>query len=266
MEFFEPLIIGHRGSKSTVMENTLESVLHAIELGVDAIEIDVYKCFTGELIVFHDETLDRTVFKDDFYFKNVMGKKIHELQWFHFYNSDLINNMGRRYKIPKLIDMLKHPFVYSSDIFINIELKDKRSHEDLSNLLIELINDGLYNDFNRFLISSVHSEPLIYLKEFQNDLEKDMKNYENLKLGKILCPESLIDNNLSLSIKSCFDIVTHLIFEKTLFTLLESDTKLSELIKDKKIFLYTINDKTDPILLKKGYQGIITDKPELFSV
>ena len=31
----------------------------AIELGVDGIEIDVFKCKSGEIVLFHDKKLDR---------------------------------------------------------------------------------------------------------------------------------------------------------------------------------------------------------------
>lgn len=51
--------IGHRGAKGYTVENTLESFQKAIDLNVDAIELDVHVCKTGELIVFHDFTLER---------------------------------------------------------------------------------------------------------------------------------------------------------------------------------------------------------------
>ncbi len=31
----------------------------ALALGVDGVEIDVFRCATGELVVFHDKTLDK---------------------------------------------------------------------------------------------------------------------------------------------------------------------------------------------------------------
>lgn len=55
----EPLVIGHRGARGHLAENTLPSIQKAIELGVDGIEIDVFKCATGELVVFHDKTLEK---------------------------------------------------------------------------------------------------------------------------------------------------------------------------------------------------------------
>ncbi len=56
---YTPLTIGHRGAKGHVAENTLPSVAKAMELGVDGIEIDIFLCKSGELVVFHDKKLDR---------------------------------------------------------------------------------------------------------------------------------------------------------------------------------------------------------------
>ncbi|MBA6363297.1 glycerophosphodiester phosphodiesterase, partial [Colwellia sp. BRX8-8] len=41
-------------------ENTLRSFKKALALNVDAIELDVYVCKTGELVVIHDDKVDRT--------------------------------------------------------------------------------------------------------------------------------------------------------------------------------------------------------------
>jgi len=51
------LNIGHRGAKGHVAENTIASIKKAIELGADGIEIDVFRCLTGEIVLFHDKTL-----------------------------------------------------------------------------------------------------------------------------------------------------------------------------------------------------------------
>jgi len=54
-----PVVIGHRGAAGLVAENTLPGFRRAYACGVDAIELDVY-VLEGELVVIHDETLDRT--------------------------------------------------------------------------------------------------------------------------------------------------------------------------------------------------------------
>lgn len=54
-----PLVIGHRGAMGHVAENTIASIEKALELDVDMIEIDVFKIQSGEIVVFHDDKLDR---------------------------------------------------------------------------------------------------------------------------------------------------------------------------------------------------------------
>ena len=58
--FDEPfLLIGHRGAAGLEPENTLRSFQRAVELGVSAVELDVY-VVDGTVVVLHDETVDRT--------------------------------------------------------------------------------------------------------------------------------------------------------------------------------------------------------------
>jgi len=51
---------GHRGAAGLAPENTLAAFRKAIELGVDALEMDLHVTRDGELVVIHDETMDRT--------------------------------------------------------------------------------------------------------------------------------------------------------------------------------------------------------------
>ena len=53
-------VIGHRGARCCAPENTIPSFKMAIEAGVDAIELDVHLSRDGEVVVIHDDTLDRT--------------------------------------------------------------------------------------------------------------------------------------------------------------------------------------------------------------
>lgn len=53
-------IVGHRGAKGIAPENTAASFLKAIEIGVDAIELDLHVSRDGELVVMHDPSIART--------------------------------------------------------------------------------------------------------------------------------------------------------------------------------------------------------------
>ena len=55
-----PLIWAHRGASGYAPENTLLAFKKAIELGANGIELDVQMTKDGELVVCHDETIDRT--------------------------------------------------------------------------------------------------------------------------------------------------------------------------------------------------------------
>jgi glycerophosphoryl diester phosphodiesterase len=54
------LRIGHRGARAYEPENTLLSFKKALEIGVDAVEFDVRRVRSGELVVIHDDKVDRT--------------------------------------------------------------------------------------------------------------------------------------------------------------------------------------------------------------
>lgn len=63
MILLDPLarpVIGHRGNRAHAPEETLAALLDAVALGVDALEFDVHVSADGQLVLFHDPTLERT--------------------------------------------------------------------------------------------------------------------------------------------------------------------------------------------------------------
>jgi glycerophosphoryl diester phosphodiesterase len=57
---FPVLVIGHRGFSAVAPENTLASFKKAMEVGVDMIELDAHLSKDGQVVVIHDDTLNRT--------------------------------------------------------------------------------------------------------------------------------------------------------------------------------------------------------------
>jgi glycerophosphoryl diester phosphodiesterase len=55
-----PLVIAHRGARSLAPENTLAAARKAVAVGADMWELDAAVTADGELIVVHDDTLERT--------------------------------------------------------------------------------------------------------------------------------------------------------------------------------------------------------------
>ena len=54
------LVVAHRGAVAVAPENTMEAFRLAVEMGADAVELDVHLTADGKLAVIHDETMDRT--------------------------------------------------------------------------------------------------------------------------------------------------------------------------------------------------------------
>ncbi|RAJ15134.1 glycerophosphodiester phosphodiesterase [Olleya aquimaris] len=101
------LKIGHRGAKGHIAENTLESINQAIQFGVDGIEIDVHICKSGQLVVFHDFTLDRMTNGTGEIGKYTL-KQLKQLR------------VEDNYQIPTLTEVLD---LIDNTILVNIELK-----------------------------------------------------------------------------------------------------------------------------------------------
>ena len=54
-----PLVFGHRGASALETENTVAAFTRAMADGADGVELDVQRCASGEVVVFHDGDLAR---------------------------------------------------------------------------------------------------------------------------------------------------------------------------------------------------------------
>lgn len=54
-----PRVVAHRGDSAFFPENTLEAFRSAAKLGIDVIETDVHLTKDGEVVIWHDPTLER---------------------------------------------------------------------------------------------------------------------------------------------------------------------------------------------------------------
>ncbi|MDF0528648.1 glycerophosphodiester phosphodiesterase family protein [Tsukamurella sp. 8F] len=53
-------VVAHRGLMNGTAENTIAAIEAAVARGVDAVEVDLRSTSDGQLVVMHDETVDRT--------------------------------------------------------------------------------------------------------------------------------------------------------------------------------------------------------------
>jgi glycerophosphoryl diester phosphodiesterase len=141
------LKVGHRGAKAYETENTLESFRKAIELGANAIELDVRISGDSKLIVIHDDNLKKVFGKDVI----VKESTLEELK-------QLTDN-----RIVTFDEALR--FIDRKVEKILVELKETGYEKDLLNIIRkEKLED-------RVIVVSFHEEALAHVRELDNKIE-----------------------------------------------------------------------------------------------
>ncbi len=148
-----PKVFGHRGAKGHVAENTLPSIAKAIDLGVDGIEIDVFKCASGELVVFHDQTLDKLT--------NASGY-IEQLDLDSIQKIEVLGG----HTIPTLNEVLD---LIDARVILNIELKGTQTALLTNELLQVYFENGKWQP-NQILISSFNWKELELFYEINQEV------------------------------------------------------------------------------------------------
>ena len=148
-----PIIIGHRGAMGYIAENTLPSIKKAIDLGVNGVEIDIFKCASGELVVFHDKTLEKLT--------NATGY-IETLDIDSIQKIDVLGG----YTIPTLDEVLD---LINGRIFVNIELKGSQTAIKTNEILINYLKNKVWSS-DKFLISSFDWDELKIFRKVNQKL------------------------------------------------------------------------------------------------
>jgi len=138
-------VVAHRGASAYEPENTLRAIAKAVDLGAPVVEVDVRRCKSGELVIFHDEDLSRLF--------NINTKL-----------SDLTLQELRKYKvggiaeIPTLNEVLE--FV-KGKVKLFIEVKEK----GIEGSVVSMVRDsGLLDDV---AIISFYHEVIVNVKNLE---------------------------------------------------------------------------------------------------
>ena len=224
------LSIGHRGAKGYIAENTYESISKAIELGVDGIEIDVFKCASGELVLFHDKNLKELTGESGL----IENLTIKELEQF------LVQG---KYKIPTLKDVLTR---IEKPLFVNIELKGLNTAQATSKIIADISRSTSWS-LEHFIVSSFNWDELELFRSIDKNtsvgvlVSKSMSINEAIEFGKKINAQAIHPN----------------------FKLLND--KAVKKIKNNgfKIYTWTVNNEDDINFMKKlKVDGIISDYPD----
>lgn len=146
-EFF---VVAHRGASAYEPENTIPAVLRAIEMGAQVVEVDVRRCRSGELVVFHDEDLARLLGVQ----ARVSSLTLSELK---------VYRVGGRAEIPTLAEVLDE---VRGRVKLFVEIKERGTEAQALELVRSrgMLDDVVFISFHQDVLTNVRGlEPAAHL-------------------------------------------------------------------------------------------------------
>ncbi len=136
-----PLIMAHRGDPGKAPENTIQSLKAALAGGVDFLESDVRTTSDNELVLFHDDDMERTTGESG----SVGERTLEELRQMDFgkmFTQDGVTYPFRNEGMTVLT--LQEAFEELHDVKFNLDIKDldSRTPRQLANMIDEYDRQG----------------------------------------------------------------------------------------------------------------------------
>ena len=231
-------ILGHRGASAYAPENTMRSFELALEMGADGVELDVHLSKDGELVVIHDERLDRTTNAKGF----IKDFTLEELKRF-----DASNGMAefKGVQIPTLNEV--YELFRDNGKIINVEIKtDIIDYSGICEKLLAL--EDSFNMNGRIIYSSFNHYSVMEIKRLRPESKVGL-----LYMCGFIAPWEYAEKIGA----DCLH--PHYI------TMARTPNMASECISHGiETNVWTVNDSKDMTLLAKmGVTSLITNKPDL---
>lgn len=222
------LKIGHRGAKAHSPENTMDSFMKALELGVDGIELDVHVCATGELVVIHDFTVDRTT--------NGSGE-VHKMTL-----SELKKlRIDEKHSIPMLDEVLA---LVNRKCLVNIEMKGRHTAKPVSDFVDKYVKERGWS-YDDFIVSSFQREELLVMSDINKNIHLGV-----LSQASVTQAWEWAEEFSAKAIHPHYSLLT------------ESNVKKAQQA-GLRVYTWTINEPEDIERIKSyNVDGIISDYPE----
>lgn len=159
LEYFEgrpgdhrPLVFAHQGGEGRWPSNTMIAFRESIEIGADVLDADMHMTRDGELVLIHDETVDRTS-DGSGEVRNLSLSELRELDFGYRFSTD--DGQTFPYRGAGLgIVTLDELFSEFTDTRFGIEIK--QTTPEAASKLCELIQEYGYED--RVLVSTFAQE------------------------------------------------------------------------------------------------------------
>lgn len=233
-------LIAHRGCSLLAPENSLAAMTLTKELGIDWIEIDANRVGDGQIIVFHDDRLDRLT---------PGTGRLGEQRWEDLRDLDVGSHFDPKFKaerIPTLDQVLSHLDALKLGLNLEVKTYAEFSAAQIVPPVIASVEQH-WPDLERLIISSFSTDALRLIRQHKPDWQlgqlwvKLPKNWltlaQELKLVSIHCDADHLKEEEARAIKAAgYDL-----------------------------YVYTVNDPDlGKRMLDMGVDGLITDDPTRF--
>ncbi|RLM68611.1 glycerophosphodiester phosphodiesterase [Halorubrum sp. Atlit-26R] len=217
-------LIGHRACADQYPENTIGAIERAAP-HVDAVEIDVRRCASGELVVFHDAELDRLT--------GASGR-VADTNWKDLRELTVLDS-GE--PIPRLKEVFD---AVPDEVPVNVELKETGVADDALDVAQRADNEVLFSSF--------HPEALASLRDLEPGTDRALLVWDG-------DPESVVETATDLgcvAVHPPIDLATE-------STVVERAQEAGLTVN-----AWTASDREDAEkLLAAGVDGIISDRWDL---
>lgn len=234
LKFLKKTIIAHRGvhNEKDIIENSLEAFKEAVNKNY-IIELDVHFLKDGEVVVFHDDNIERMT---------GINKNLKDCTYDEIRNIKLLN---KNTYIPKFSDVLK---LVDGKVPILIELKNDNKVGLLESSLVQILKK--YN--GKYAVQSFNPLSIMWFKN----------NYPNIIRGQLVCKfkNKKMDNIKKFILKTMFfniitnpDFISHSVDDL-------SYKEVNKIKKNKFILGWTVRNKERYDELIKYYDNLICEK------
>ena len=249
-----PLVIAHQGGDGVWPGDTMYAFERAVEIGADVLEMDAHIAKDGEIVLMHDEAVDRTTDGTGL-IEDLTLAEIKRLDAAHKWSTDEGRTFpfrGQGIQVPTLNELFeKFP---DMRYLIEIKLTENPIDQPFCNLIRE------YNMQAKVIVASFHDEAMRMFRETCPEVatsasRTEVRNF--VLLGKVFLSGFVVPRYQS--IQPPYDPS-----ESLGITIITERFIREAHAKNIKVEPWTVND---PELMKQyiewGVDGIITDRPDL---
>lgn len=235
-------VIAHRGASGLAPENTRAAFLKAMELGADMFELDVLLSRDGELVVIHDDTLERTT-NGEGRVKDFSLAELRELDAGSWFDPVFAGEV-----IPTLAEVLE---MARGRILVNVEIKTEAVYDEprggIAEKVVRLINDlGMREEV---IVSSFDPRALDHVRQLDPRVSTASLYEKDLHAGQ--GPLEIMEAVSSVA----FNVgKSHL-----------TRDMVEECHKNRRpVAVYTVNSPQEmEELMRRGVNALFTDRPDL---